>query len=59
MRKEGLNADPHPAVIERRYSDFLDLYLALRKEFPSLMAGVSFPRKVNECFHLTIILMIR
>ncbi|XP_034235524.1 sorting nexin-21 isoform X1 [Thrips palmi] len=46
VRKEGLNVDPHPAVIERRYSDFLDLFLALRKEFPSLMAGVSFPRKV-------------
>lgn len=46
VRKDGFPIDPHPAFIERRYSDFLDLFLALRKEFPTLMAGVSFPRKV-------------
>ncbi|KAK3915139.1 Sorting nexin-21 [Frankliniella fusca] len=46
IRKDGETPDPHPAVIERRYSDFLDLFLGLRKEFPSLMSNVSFPRKV-------------
>ncbi|KAE8737854.1 hypothetical protein FOCC_FOCC016684 [Frankliniella occidentalis] len=46
IRKDGETPDPHPAVIERRYSDFLDLFLALRKEFPTLMSNVSFPRKV-------------
>ena len=48
VKKKGVFCDPHPAVIERRYSDFLDLFLALRKEFPLLMSQVSFPRKV--CF---------
>ena len=46
VKKEGSTSDPHPAVIERRYSDFLDLFLALRKEFPAQMTQVSFPRKV-------------
>lgn len=46
MTKDGKAADPHPAVIERRYSDFLELFVALKKEFPALMTGISFPRKV-------------
>lgn len=46
VKKVGSMCDPHPAVIERRYSDFLNLYLSLRKEFPALMSSTSFPRKV-------------
>ncbi|XP_069691976.1 sorting nexin-21 isoform X3 [Periplaneta americana] len=46
VRKDGIQPDPNPAVIERRYSDFLELYESLRREFPSLMTGVTFPKKV-------------
>lgn len=46
IRKDGSQMDLDPAVIERRYSDFLELYESLRKEYPSLTAGVQFPRKV-------------
>jgi sorting nexin-20 len=46
VRKDGIKPDPNPAVIERRYSDFLILYESLRHNFPSLMANVMFPKKV-------------
>ncbi|XP_067007297.2 sorting nexin-21 [Anabrus simplex] len=46
VRKDGAVLDPNPAVIERRYTDFLELYESLRREFPQLMAGVGFPKKV-------------
>ncbi|XP_063239634.1 sorting nexin-21 isoform X2 [Bacillus rossius redtenbacheri] len=46
LRKDGATPDPHPAVIERRYSDFLELYESLRRDHAGLMAGVAFPKKV-------------
>ncbi|KAJ9601815.1 hypothetical protein L9F63_000043 [Diploptera punctata] len=46
IRKDGLQPDPNPAVIERRYTDFLELYESLRREFPAQMARVTFPKKV-------------
>lgn len=38
--------DANPVTIERRYTDFLALYDALRKDHPSLMASIVFPKKV-------------
>lgn len=40
------STDPNPVTIERRYSDFLELYDGLRKENPTLMGAVAFPKKV-------------
>lgn len=38
--------DSSPATLERRYTDFYNLYNALKEEQPQLMAQVSFPKKV-------------
>lgn len=38
-------ADKSPAIIERRYTDFLKLYEALKKENLPLLANVAFPKK--------------
>lgn len=38
-------ADANPTTIERRYTDFLKLYEALRKANPQQMANVAFPKK--------------
>lgn len=38
--------DTSPATLERRYTDFLNLYNGLRAEQPQLMAAVPFPKKV-------------
>lgn len=47
IRQDSLAAcDPHPVTIERRYTDFLNLYEGLRKENASLLDGVTFPKKV-------------
>ena len=46
VRKDGAQPDANPAIIERRYTDFLELYDSLRREFPAQMTGVSFPKKV-------------
>ncbi|XP_047109297.1 sorting nexin-21 [Schistocerca piceifrons] len=46
IRKDSVQPDPNPAVIERRYTDFLELYDGLRRNFPALMTGIPFPRKV-------------
>ena len=35
-----------PAVIERRYSDFLNFYNEIRKRYSSLMKDVIFPKKI-------------
>lgn len=40
--------DPDPANVERRYTHFLDLYNGLRKECPTLLSSITFPRKVNK-----------
>ncbi|XP_059618592.1 sorting nexin-21 [Phlebotomus argentipes] len=37
--------DPHPATIERRYTNFLMLYNGLRKDHPNLLQNVFFPKK--------------
>lgn len=39
------NDDLTPSVIERRYTQFELLYNGLKKEFPALMAEISFPKK--------------
>lgn len=38
--------DLYPTVIERRYTDFLNLYTALKNEHPSLVTTIVFPKKV-------------
>ena len=38
--------DLSPSVVERRYTQFLNLFNSLKKEFPSLMANLLFPKKV-------------
>lgn len=38
-------ADDNPTTIERRYTDFLKLYEALKKDNPQLMVNVAFPKK--------------
>lgn len=35
-----------PSYLERRYTDFLNLYNGLKREQPAMMAGVIFPKKV-------------
>ncbi|RZC34493.1 PX domain containing protein [Asbolus verrucosus] len=40
------NDDLSPSVIERRYTHFLNLFNALKKEHPQLMANIIFPKKV-------------
>lgn len=35
-----------PAVIERRYSDFLSFYLSIKKRHPLLLKDVAFPKKI-------------
>jgi hypothetical protein len=37
--------DKATATIERRYTDFSTLYLALKKENAALLANIAFPRK--------------
>lgn len=44
-RSPGL--ETQPGLIERRYSDFLTLYQALKKRFTNLMADFPFPKKVS------------
>ncbi|XP_049870348.1 sorting nexin-20 [Pectinophora gossypiella] len=38
--------DKDPANVERRYTHFLDLYNGLKKDNPTLLNNVSFPRKM-------------
>lgn len=40
-----MQEDKNPATIERRYTDFLKLYEALKKENPLVIANVAFPKK--------------
>jgi hypothetical protein len=37
--------ETRPAVIDRRYSDFLQLYQSLKKRFPRLLTDFPFPKK--------------
>ncbi|KAM7354305.1 sorting nexin 21 isoform 2-T2 [Cochliomyia hominivorax] len=38
--------DPRPARIQRRYTDFRELYTALKQEYPKEMSNIDFPNKV-------------
>lgn len=40
-------SDPDPSNVERRYTHFLDLYNGLKKEHPTLLNNLTFPRKVS------------
>lgn len=43
--------DLNPITIERRYTQFYNLYCALKQSFPNLLSAISFPRKViHLCF---------
>ncbi|KAB7501445.1 Sorting nexin-21 [Armadillidium nasatum] len=37
--------DNRPALLERRYTDFLSLYRSLKHSYPALMSHIKFPRK--------------
>ncbi|KAF6214496.1 hypothetical protein GE061_009239 [Apolygus lucorum] len=41
----GPEEDPYPAVVERRYTEFLNLYTSLKGDFPELLQTVQFPKK--------------
>lgn len=46
-RAGGAGIEPHPAVIERRYSDFCFIYECILKSFhPSVLGDFLFPKKV-------------
>ncbi|KAK9878413.1 hypothetical protein WA026_022054 [Henosepilachna vigintioctopunctata] len=40
------NDDLRPSLIERRYSQFLNLYNSLKIEYPELLVSIDFPKKV-------------
>uniref|UniRef100_A0A146KPX4 Sorting nexin-20 n=1 Tax=Lygus hesperus TaxID=30085 RepID=A0A146KPX4_LYGHE len=41
----GAEEDPYPAVVERRYTDFLNLFNSLKRDFPDLLLTFQFPKK--------------
>ena len=45
VRRIGENDDPHPAVIERRYNEFLGLYNSLKRKHPEAISSFQFPKK--------------
>lgn len=49
VRQDLTSSDPHPATIERRYTNFLELHRGLRKDYAPLMDSSTtppFPKKV-------------
>ncbi|CAH0387911.1 unnamed protein product [Bemisia tabaci] len=46
VRLDGSEEDVHDTRIERRYTDFLELFSQLKQEQPTIMAQISFPRKL-------------
>ncbi|XP_011206977.2 sorting nexin-20 isoform X3 [Bactrocera dorsalis] len=46
VRQDSSIIDPQPASIQRRYTDFRNLYNILKKEFPNKMSTLYFPNKV-------------
>ncbi|XP_030383088.1 sorting nexin-20 isoform X2 [Scaptodrosophila lebanonensis] len=46
VRQDSSSVDTQPATIERRYTDFRELYAALRQQFPNAMTNKYFPSKV-------------
>ncbi|GBP91794.1 Sorting nexin-21 [Eumeta japonica] len=56
VRQDSTVNDADPANVERRYTHFLDLFNGLKKDFPTLMNNVSFPRKsITGNFNPTLI----
>lgn len=45
MIKRGPGLETQPGVLERRYSDFLNLYQIFKKRYPSLLSDFPFPKK--------------
>lgn len=53
VRQDTRNAmDPQPATIERRYTDFRDMYQSLKRDHPQEMSNIDFPNKVEILLHL-------
>lgn len=46
VRQDSSIIDPQPTSIQRRYTDFRNLYNILKKEFPNKMSPLYFPNKV-------------
>lgn len=46
MRHISGSDDTSPSVIERRYTDFLNLYNQLKKDHYDLISSITFPKKV-------------
>ncbi|GJQ83539.1 hypothetical protein Trydic_g10891 [Trypoxylus dichotomus] len=46
VRHASGRQDVTPATIDRRYTDFYNLYMSLKRDFPDLMSSVVFPKKV-------------
>ncbi|XP_037709387.1 sorting nexin-20 isoform X2 [Drosophila subpulchrella] len=46
VRQDGATEDTQPAKIERRYTDFRELYLGLKRLYPVELANKYFPAKV-------------
>ncbi|XP_068141627.1 sorting nexin-21 [Drosophila tropicalis] len=46
VRQDCATEDTQPAKIERRYTDFRELYLSLKRQYPVEMANKFFPSKV-------------
>ncbi|XP_053694879.1 sorting nexin-20 isoform X1 [Sabethes cyaneus] len=46
VRMDSREPDPNPTSIERRYTHFLKLYESLKKDHPTLVQCVVFPKKV-------------
>ncbi|XP_061707354.1 sorting nexin-20 [Cydia pomonella] len=46
VRQDISRLDPEPVNVERRYTQFLDLYNGLKKDFPTILSTISFPRKM-------------
>ncbi|XP_054743127.1 sorting nexin-20 isoform X2 [Anastrepha obliqua] len=46
VRQDSSIIDPQPASIQRRYTDFRNLYNSFKKDFPNKMSSLYFPNKV-------------
>uniref|UniRef100_A0A1B6MFY2 PX domain-containing protein n=1 Tax=Graphocephala atropunctata TaxID=36148 RepID=A0A1B6MFY2_9HEMI len=45
ISKKGSTPDSHPSVIERRYTEFLELYTGLQHNYPRIAFCLPFPKK--------------
>lgn len=46
VRHASGREDAVPATIDRRYTDFYNLYMQLKKDYPDLLSSFEFPKKV-------------